>query len=83
MEEEGIADRVKIPIVETLTAGMYHQDSGNNGDQDPGILLKIGEMIRIARLTIPTIKAAVFMVEIFSINALNFSVVSIGFTPSG
>jgi len=42
-----------------------------------------GEMIRIARLTIPTIKAAVFMVEIFSINALNFSVVSIGFTPSG
>ena len=40
-----------------------------------------GEMIRIARLTIPTIKAAVFMVEIFSINALNFSVVSIGFTP--
>ena len=28
-------------------------------------------------------KKAVFMVEIFSINALNFSVVSIGFTPSG
>lgn len=31
-----------------------------------------GEMIRIARLTIPTIKAAVFMVEIFSINAKCF-----------
>ena len=51
---------------------------------DPGILFKsIGEMIRIARLTIPTIKASVFIVEIFSANALNFSVVSIGFTPSG
>ena len=40
-------------------------------------------MIRIARLTIPTIKASVFIVEIFSANALNFSVVSIGFTPAG
>ena len=51
---------------------------------DPGIFLaKYGAMIRTARLTRPTITAWMFRVEIFWINASSFSIVSIGFTPSG
>ena len=52
--------------------------------KDPGILLKMyGAMIRAARLTAPTISASILIVEKFSTTARNFSVVSIGFTPSG
>ena len=42
-----------------------------------------GDTIRIARLTPPTIRASGEIVEKFSANAFSFSIVSIGFTPSG
>ena len=52
--------------------------------RDPGIFLKtIGDTIRIARLTAPTSTAAQLMVPTFSANAANFSIVSMGRTPSG
>lgn len=51
---------------------------------DPGILLKIyGLMIRMARLTPPTIRASTWKDENPRANAFSFSIVSIGFEPFG
>ena len=75
----------RFPIVDTFNGkNCTMKIPAITASREPGIRLKtIGEMIRTARLTRPTMTASRLTEARFPINADSFSMVSIGFIPAG